>query len=155
MINKQDICGRFFSCYGEYSRRGLAKLLGVSQPTVTEWSSGGRVPWNKLKYLSDSQGVSWDWLIDGMEPKLGRKKPRTPESTRPEFDAAPINERFFSLFQSMSQSTIARTFDIAPASVHEWSSDKSRVPWNRLAYAVRHFGVRWDWLLDGVDPKYR
>lgn len=73
MIDKQAICGRFFSCYGDYSRRGLAKILGVRQPTVTEWSSGGRVPWNKLKYLSDSQGVSWDWLIDGIEPKWSRK----------------------------------------------------------------------------------
>ncbi|MCC8109445.1 MAG: hypothetical protein LIQ30_10485 [Planctomycetes bacterium] len=78
-----------------------------------------------------------------------------PDSTRPEFDVASINHRFFSLFQPQSQTIIARTFDIAPASVNEWIKDKSRVPWDRLDYAVRQFGVRWDWLLDGVVPKYR
>lgn len=155
MIDKQAISKRFFLCYHDKSRRELAKLLGVKKPTVTQWATDGRVPWRRLNYLSGSQAVSWDWLIDGMEPKGSIKAAIVPSSTKPEFDKNGINKRFLSLFANMTQTQIAKIFDITPAAVNEWDAGTHQVPWNRLDYAVHTFAVRWDWLLDGLEPKYR
>ena len=155
MIDKRAISIRFFSCYHDKSRRELAQLLGVKKPTVTEWATDGRVPWNKLKYLSDSQAVSWDWLIDGVEPKSSTKTPFVPSTTKPKFDKNGINRRFRSLFEELTQTQIAKLLDITPSAVNEWDAGTHQVPWKRLDYAASEFGVRWDWLIDGLEPKQR
>lgn len=62
---------RFFSCFPEMNQREIAEHIKVRPPTVSQWQSGEKpVSWNKLRFLVDSQGVSWDWLLDGIEPKL-------------------------------------------------------------------------------------
>ena len=155
MIDTQAISERFFSCYHGKSRRDLARLFEVRKQTITSWATRAKVPWERLKYLSDSQAISWDWLLDGLGPKESTKEPVVPPSTQPQFDTLGINQRFLSLFGEMSQTEIAKIFDITPAAVNEWKAGTSQVAWKRLDYAVCEFGVRWDWLIDGLEPKYR
>jgi len=155
MIDRRAISERFFSCYHDKSRRELAELLDVKQPTVTEWATDGKVPWRKLKYLSDSQAVSWDWLFDGMEPKSSIKLPCVPPTTKPRFDKNGINRRFLSLFEKLTQTQIANVFGITPAAVNEWDAGTHQVPWSRQDYAANEYSVRWDWLIDGLEPKHR
>ncbi len=155
MIDGKAVCERFFQCYEGFTLVGLADLFGVKHPSVIEWRTRGRVPWERLKYLSDSQAISWDWLILGITPVSSRKKAKKPKSTKPQFDRARINRRFLSLFETSSQTDTAKILSVTPNAVHEWTRVKSRVPWKRLDFAVNHFNVRWDWLLDGIEPKYR
>ena len=146
---------RFFSCYPDQSRAALAMLFGVQQPAVTEWASKGIVPWSKLKYLSDSQAVSWDWLFEERDPKASRKKPKVPDSLNPKFDNEEITARFFSLYPNMTQTQIAAALKISVSSVNNWKRNKAKISWERLSDAVDAFSLRWDWLLDGLEPQYR
>lgn len=113
------------------------------------------MPWSKLKYLSDSQAVSWDWILDGAEPKDSVKEAKTPKTASPKFSKAGINRRFLSLFPEMTLTQIAAVLGVRPGTVSEWKRNKSQVPWERLEYAVVALDVRWDWLIDGLEPKLR
>lgn len=149
------ISKRFFCCYSGLSRSELAEILRVRRSTVTMFDSKGLVPWSKLKYLSDSQGVSWDWIIEGYEPKKSRKEAKTPRSTTPKFNRVGINRRYLSLFPKMNLTQIAEIVGVTPNVVSGWKLNKRMVPWERLQSAVDMFGVRWDWLVDGIQPKLR
>lgn len=148
------ISARFFSCYPGMSRGDVARIFKVNRTTVTEWATKGDIPWNKLKYLSDGQAVSWDWILEGTEPKESTKKAKTPLSTKPKFPRAGINRRFRSLYLEMKQINMANALGVTPATVTDWKKNKMQVSWARLEDAVNTFGVRWDWLLDGLEPKY-
>ncbi len=108
-----------------------------------------------LKYLSDTQTISWDWLIDEFGSKFSSKQPTVFDVDHSEFNDAEINERFLSLFNGMTHSDIARALEITPQAVYAWAKAVRRVSWHHLDFAVTHFNVRWDWLLDGLDPKFR
>ncbi len=155
MFDKMAMSQRFFSCYPDKSRSELGEIFGVRRSTVAEWATNGTVPWSKLKYLSDSQAISWDWLIDGEEPKESSKKPNMPKTSKPIFPTARINRRFLSLYQGMTQTQIARALKAGTSTVNDWKTYKCQVPWQRLAQAVASFGVKWDWLIDGLEPKQR
>lgn len=133
----------------------MARLFGIRQSAVTEWANKGTVPWNKRKYLSDSQAVSWDWMLEGFGEKESTKEAETPRSTKPRFAKAGINRRFLSLFPGMKQIEIAALLEVTSSTVSEWKKNKSKVPWEKLEHAAAGFGVRWDWLIDGLEPKYR
>ena len=154
-FDKIAISKRFFSCYSEKSHGALARLFGIQPSAVGEWANKGTVPWNKLKYLSDSQAISWDWLLAGMEPRNSVKEAKTPKTVKPRFSRSGINRRFLSLLSKMSQTEIAIWPGVIPSVVSEWKRNKKQVPWQRLSDAVPAFGVRWDWLIDGLKPKYR
>lgn len=67
----KEVNTRFFSCFPDMNQQELAKNLKVKQPTVSQWQTGLKpVSWNKLRFLVDSRGVSWDWLLDGIGPKF-------------------------------------------------------------------------------------
>lgn len=155
MLERMAISKRFFQCYIGESRSSLGQKFDVRAPTVTQWATKGLVPWSKLKYLSDSQAVSWDWLIDGREPRASTKAAKTPRSKSPRFAKAKINQRFLSLYPDMTQTEIAIVLETAVGTVNDWKRTKSPVPWHRLAEAVDTFGLRWDWLIDGLKPQYR
>ena len=129
-------------------------MFGVAKGAVTDWANKGIVPWRKLKYLSDCQGVSWDWLITGIEPKESLKTAIIPDSSNPEFDHKEITKRFLSLYSGMKQKQIAATLKVTTSTVSNWKKNKKKVGWERLADAVDTFGVRWDWLIDGLEPKH-
>lgn len=66
---------RFFSCFPDMNQQELAKHLKVKQPTVSQWQTGLKpASWNKLRFLVDSQDISWDWLLDGIKPKFRSEK---------------------------------------------------------------------------------
>ena len=130
-------------------------IFDVGKGAVTGWANKGTVPWSKLKYLSDSQAVRWDWLLEGVEPKESLKIATVPDSRSPEFDNEEITKRFLSLFEHMKQKQIAALLKVATSTVSNWKRNKKKVGWERLADAVDTFGVRWDWLIDGLEPKYR
>ena len=155
MFDKKAISQRFFSCYQGKSRRDMALLFDVSKDAVRDWIKKWNVPWRKLKYLSDSQAVSGDWLLSGVGSKDSGKEIRIPSSTSPRFNHRKMTSRFLSLFPDMTQTEIATLLDVTTSTVNDWTRHKNKVGWERLAYAVEAFGVRWDWIIDGVEPKYR
>lgn len=155
MLNKMAIGERFFSCYPDLSRSDIGKIYGVCSNTVTGWRIKGTLSWTKLKYFSDSLAVSWDWILEGVGEKDSAKEARAPKTTRPKFPRAGINRRFLSLFPGMKYIDVAAEMGVTSSTVSEWKKNKSQVPWEKLEYAVNKFGVRWDWLIDGLEPKHR
>lgn len=155
MLDKKAIGERFFSCYPGLSRAEVGKIYGDSREFVTHWATKGTLPWSRLKYLSDSMAISWDWLLEGIEPKNSDKQAKVPRSKKPKFPRAAINRRFLELFGDLNQTEIANTLGVSSTTVSDWKHNKRRVGWERLEDAVTTFGVRWDWLLDGIEPQYR
>ena len=155
MVDRKVISSRFFSCFADKSRRNMATLFKVTKGSVTGWANKGTVPWSKLKYLSDSQAISWDWLIEGKEPKHSDKAIKIPKTPSPQFNTKAIAKRFLSLYPNMTQTEIAAILGVTVTTVNDWKRNKCKVGWDRLADAVGTFGIRWDWLIDGVEPKYR
>lgn len=155
MLERMIITRRFFSCYAEKSRSELARLFKINQSAINIWADKIGVPWTRLKYLSDSQAISWDWIIDGIEPKNSKKHVKVLKYTKPKFHRAGINRRFLSLFPGMKQIEIAAELGVTSSTVSEWKKNKSQVPWEKLGYSVNNFDVSWNWLIDGLEPKYR
>ncbi len=104
------------------------------------------VPWHRLKTLVDEQGLSWDWLIEGKEPKYRRRSKS--EEGQP-FDRHGINQRFLSLFPGLSNAKLGKELGVRDTTVFKWRHDMEQIPWERLRYAVDTKGVTWDWLLEG------
>lgn len=70
-------------------------------------------------------------------------------------DREAIGRRFFSCFQELSPTELSKCFAVTPPTVFQWRSGHRHVPWEKLKYAVDVKGVRWDWLLSGLEPKRR
>ncbi len=48
----------------------LMHLFNVTQSTISNWRTCRKmVPWEKLKYLVEKEQITWDWLLEGREPK--------------------------------------------------------------------------------------
>jgi hypothetical protein len=147
MIDRLPINIRFFECYPTDTYYTLAKKLEVHHSLAYQWHAGlTPVPWHRLKDLVDEQGLSWDWIIDGKEPKyLGC---RENEVEKP-LNCRAINQRFLSLFPKMTHIQIGREIGVNPGTVSKWRRDISQVPWERLKDAVDTRDVTWEWLLEG------
>ncbi|MCD7909116.1 MAG: helix-turn-helix domain containing protein, partial [Clostridium sp.] len=147
MFDRQGIYERFASSYGATHSSQLAKIHNVARQTANSWKQRlNPIPWEYLKLLVDEQGLSWDWLIDGKEPK--HRKRRKGEIIQP-LDRHAINQRFLSLFSNMSQAKIGEELGgINPGTVYKWRHDIAQVPWERLKYAVDNKGVTWEWLIE-------
>ncbi len=147
MLDKQRIYQRFTAFYSVKTPYELAMKLGISHSMTYQWRDGtSPVPWRRLKALVDEQGVSWDWLLEGREPKY---RPRGGNTKCRPFNRHAINKRFFSLFPGLSQGKLAKELGIKQVSVYRWVHDVSQVPWERLKYAVDIKGVTWEWLIEG------
>ena len=147
MLDRQGIYQRFNACYGTETPYELAKKLKLNHAIVYQWQKGERpIPWPKLKTLVNEQELSWDWLIEGREPKhCPRRKGKKSET----FECQGINQRFLSLFPNMSQAEIGKELGINPGTVFKWRKDISQVPWERLKDAVDIKGAAWEWLIEG------
>lgn len=148
MIDRLGVYQRFDECHGTKTPYELAMKLGRNHADVYHWKEGKRpIPWDKLKNLVDEQNLSWDWLVDGKEPK--HRKRRKNEALQP-LDRHAINQRFLALFPEMSQAKIGEELGgINPGTVYKWRHDIAQVPWERLKYAVDNKGVTWEWLIEG------
>lgn len=146
-MNRKEIYFRFASCYGVKRPVELARILVLSQQTVQAWKTGKNpLPWARKKRLVDAMGLSWDWLIEGREPK--HAPGREPGLCNP-FDWLAINRRFLSLYPPVSQAKLGEILGIKQVSVHRMQHGVLHVSWERLEAAVTDFGVAWDWLLEG------
>ncbi len=149
VFDRQGIYKRFSSCYPTDKPTELARLLGLKQPTVQEWKSGkNAIPWQRLKKVVYEHGLSWDWLIEGREPKHQR---RTAEKAEQPFDRHGINQRFLSLLPNCSNAKLGKELGVRDTTIFKWRHDMEQVAWERLKYAVDTKGVTWEWLLEGTD----
>ncbi|MCC8108669.1 MAG: helix-turn-helix domain-containing protein [Planctomycetes bacterium] len=156
MLDKSMIAERFFSCHQGLTRPQVAKIYGVTRLAVVGWARRNEISWSKLKYFCDSQAVNWDWILEGVGEKFSAvKKPVFRRSKSPKFDTAGINKRYLSLFQNQKQYVVADELGVSSAAISSWKRTITKVPWEKMEYAVNKFGVRWDWLIDGLEPKYR
>ncbi len=156
MIVKRDVAKRFFECHSDMTTKEIAKKYGVVPEAVLNWAKRETPPWRTLKYLCDSEGISWDWLLEGVgTPYHPTKKKRKLRVKKPEFSTYRMNRRFFTLFRGKKTFEIAEELGVLSSTVSQWRHLINRVSWNRLQCAVDKFNVRWDWLIDGIEPKYR
>ncbi len=154
-IDKIAVGERFFSCYPKMTSHEAARFFKVSQSTVVMWKTQGLVPWRELKFLSDSQGISWDWLLEEFGEKYNGKPPKAIRNRHPKFPITAINNRFFTLYKGHTHAEIAQELEISISRIYSWQKHEELIPWRWLKYAVDTFGVRWDWLIDGLSPIYR
>ena len=148
MFDRQGIYQRFSDCHLARTPVQLAKKLGLRHASVFRWRSGEKpIPWKWLKTLVDDQGVTWDWLLEGKEPKY-----RNPieKNTERSFDRHGINQRFLSLFPDHSNAKLGNELGVRDTTVFKWRHDMEQVAWERLKHAVDTKGVTWEWLLEGT-----
>lgn len=147
MLDRIGIYQRFALRCGAKTPSALARAMGVTQQTTSQWSLGQRqVPWKRLKEVIDIQGLSWNWMLEGKEPKQsGRGKRKKGKA----FDSHAINQRFLSLFPDLSNAKLGKRFGVSPMTVFRWHHDMCQVPWDKLKYAVDNMNVTWEWLLEG------
>lgn len=70
MFDRAGINQRFLSFFADKSQADLMELFSVTQSAVSSWHTNRKqVPWEKLKYLVDLENITWDWLLEGREPK--------------------------------------------------------------------------------------
>ena len=147
MFDRREIYEHFASCYPVETPSALAEILELTRQIVNHWKSGVRpIPWHRLKTLVDEQGVSWDWLLEGKEPKYRHHAKKTEGQS---FDRHAINQRFLSLYPNVSQVKLGKILGINEKMVFKWRHDIAQVSWERLKHAVDTKGVTWDWLIEG------
>ncbi len=75
MFDKAAINQRFLSFFAGKSQKEIMDLLDVSQSAVSSWQVNRKqVPWKKLKWLVDTYGIRWDWLLEGRGPMKWRNE---------------------------------------------------------------------------------
>ncbi|MCD7897334.1 MAG: helix-turn-helix domain-containing protein [Planctomycetaceae bacterium] len=81
MPDKKDVAKRFFLFHANLTTSEIAKRYGVLPEAVLNWEKRVAPPWKTLKYFCDSEGISWDWLLDGVGSMYHpAKRKRSPES---------------------------------------------------------------------------
>lgn len=147
MFDRIGIYQRFASCYGAQTPSELARILGVTQQSASQWFLGQRqVPWKRLKEAVDTQGLSWEWMLEGEDPKQSTRGKRKKGK---DFDRHAINQRFLSLFPGLSNAKLGKRFGVSSTTVFRWHNDVCQVPWDKLKYTVDNLDVTWEWLLEG------
>ena len=155
MLDKSEINTQFFACLPGLNQKEIAHTLRVTPQTVNEWATGSKqVPWEKLKWLSDTKDIRWDWLLEGIGPK---ERPATLDRepcTNHTFELTAINMRFLEFYQHLSQVELARELNVTPGAVNAWKMFRRRV-WKKLAYLHDSKHVSWEWIIEGIEPKYQ
>lgn len=147
MFKKRDIFDRFASCYTFDALDELAQIIGVTPQMVDNWKVCRRpIPCRYLKNIVDEHNLSWDWLIEGKEPK---KRSRAKNEIILPLDQLAINRRFLSLYPPLSQAKLGELFGVGQTTVYKWHHAIRPVPWERLKTAVDEKGATWEWLLEG------
>ncbi len=147
MFDRDGIYRRFAECHSAKNSVQLAKKLGLYPTSVFRWrAKKTQIPWKWLKSLVDEQGLSWDWLIEGKEPKHSQ---RTAKELGQPFDRHGINQRFLSLYLDCSNAKLGKELGVRDTTVFKWRHDMEQVAWERLKHVVDTKGVTWEWLLEG------
>ena len=74
MLKWQEIIFRIYELYDVKTQISLAESLGVTRGLVSRWhmkdESKRRTPtWDTMAKIVEEKGVTWDWLLEGREPK--------------------------------------------------------------------------------------
>lgn len=145
MFDRQAIALRFFESFPNMTRADLAKMLGVSWSTVRQWEVLKRpVPWERLRYLVITKGITWDWLLEGKYPKYRVRGGSQTET----FDRNGINSRFLQHFDGKNKSQIAGELGVTHSAVCSWYANRRQVPWEKLHHLISTGVCTWEWLLD-------
>lgn len=70
-------------------------------------------------------------------------------------DRREINVRFFECFPTETPYALAKKFGVHPSVAYRWRDGEIPVPWHCLKRVVDEQPIRWDWLIDGTEPKQR
>lgn len=153
MFDWREINDRFLSFFPGESQYAIAEYYGISQPTVNEWATGkAQVPWEKLKEFVDSRQISWNWLLEGLEPRDRNPKLEIDEMEFGLFDTPGINQRFLSLFPNKTQKELAEYCKVSQPAVSGWRTYDRQVPWDKLKQVVDSQYISWEWLLESIPP---
>ena len=153
MFNTKEINTRFLSCFPGKKRYELATLFGVSRSFVSQWVIGAKqVPWDTLKQLVDAEQISWNWLLEGIEPKFRPVGLAPFESGLGSFETPGINGRFLDLFLDMNQKELAAHLGVTQPLISSWKRLEAQVPWDTLKQVVDSKRISWEWLLEGLPP---
>lgn len=156
MFDWREINKRFLSFFQGQTQYEIAEHHGVSQPTVNEWVNGiQQIPWKRLKELVDIHQISWDWLLEGQGPKERRATTNPMEMGTGVFDTPGINQRFLAFFCNMTQKEMAAYFEVTQPAVSGWKNFDRQIPWEKLKMVADIKSVSWEWLLEGIEPKFR
>ena len=76
-MNWDEIIRRIFELYDSPRKNKLAATLHLDKSMISKWTTDDpetkRHPtWDTLKKIVDEKGVTWDWLLEGREPKYRR-----------------------------------------------------------------------------------
>lgn len=106
-----------------YQQKYIAKTLGVSGPTVSQWESGVKEPKkDNLERLADLYGVSTDYLMGRTEET----------SLAPPFDSGTALHTA-RLANNMTPQDIAIISNVGPATVKAWEANRPKAPRDKLA----------------------
>ena len=147
MLDRFGTYTRFVSCFPVHTSAALAEILKIDVSAVLQWKALKRqIPWEWLKIVVDTQVISWDWLLEGVEPKISPYRiGKRPTALNPRL----INKRFFAQFPDMSQAQIAKEVGVSQTSVYRWHKGTIIVKRECLKHAVDQKGTTWEWLLEG------
>lgn len=79
MLNWNEIVIRVFEVYENPKPIELGRLLGIDRATVSKWTSRDSKTWRRpalehLERVVADKNVTWDWLLEGREPKYRTEK---------------------------------------------------------------------------------
>jgi Predicted transcriptional regulators len=71
MLNWTEIVDRLFLLYDVSTQTALSDRIGVKQTLISRWTKdpSRRPSWETLEKVVQDKGVTWDWLLEGREPK--------------------------------------------------------------------------------------
>ena len=75
MVNWNEVTERIFEVYDRPAKCRLAETLGVNKSIVSQWTASNEKLWRRptldvLMKVVFEKGVTWDWLLEGREPKF-------------------------------------------------------------------------------------
>ncbi len=74
MLIWNEVITRIFEVYDHPVKYRLAERLGINKSVISQWTTSNHKLWRKptwdvlIKVVED-RGVTWDWLLEGREPK--------------------------------------------------------------------------------------
>lgn len=130
-------------------QKQLAIMVGVSQPTVSDWFNNKKNPrGERLDKLSEVLGVSRAYLLGyAEEPSQPPKTALMPSAEDPAYINRILEARKAS---GLSQKYVAMTLGVAGPSVSNWESGKTKPTPENFISLAQLFGVTVDYLM-GVD----
>lgn len=83
MLDWDAIADRFFSVYADKPQSEIVRLYNTTSAQVSRWKAHTeKMPLKVLARLVDLEGVSWDWILAGIDP-MRRRAAAKPDGKKP------------------------------------------------------------------------